>query len=104
LFSDFKSRGFGITKTHLNHKDRIERLVLVLTIALYFAVSTAKQPDQNAAKYTLKSLSQLDIPVRKGPQAHRNGNRKQHSNTKTMGIWKLCQVVSLEHDLVGHTS
>ena len=54
LFSDFKSRGFGITQTHLCHTERIERLILVLTIALYFAVSTAMQPDENAPKYTPK--------------------------------------------------
>ena len=44
LFSDFKSRGFGITKTHLKHAARIERLILILTIALYWAVSTGMQP------------------------------------------------------------
>lgn len=47
LFSDFKSRGFSITKTHLVHADRIERLILVLTIALYWAVSTGMQPRVN---------------------------------------------------------
>lgn len=44
MFSDFKSRGFSITKTQLRHGDRIERLILVLTIALYWAVSTGMQP------------------------------------------------------------
>jgi len=34
IFSDFKSRGFSITKTQLKHEDRIEKLILVLTIAL----------------------------------------------------------------------
>jgi hypothetical protein len=54
LFSDFKSRGFGITATQLRHADRIERLILILTIALFFAVSTAMQPDENAPIYTEK--------------------------------------------------
>jgi hypothetical protein len=44
LFSDFKSRGFGITKTHLKQGERIERLILILTIALYWAVSTGMKP------------------------------------------------------------
>ncbi|MBS0186325.1 MAG: transposase [Proteobacteria bacterium] len=44
LFSDFKSRGFSITTTHLKHTDRIERLILILTIALYWAVSTGMKP------------------------------------------------------------
>ena len=67
LFSDFKSRGFGITQTHLSHAERIERLILVLTVALFFAVSTAMQPDENAPKYTQKNLSQPDIPIQKRP-------------------------------------
>ena len=54
LFSDFKSRGFGISQTKLRHADRIARLILVLTMATYFAVSTAMQPDDNAPKYTPK--------------------------------------------------
>jgi hypothetical protein len=54
LFSDFKSRGFSITDTHLGHADRIERLILALTVALYFAVSTAMQPDTKEPKYTPK--------------------------------------------------
>lgn len=44
LFSDLKTRGFSITKTQLQHADRIERLLLVLTIALYWAVSTGMMP------------------------------------------------------------
>lgn len=44
MFSDFKSRGFSITKTQMKHADRIERLILVLTLALYWAASTGMQP------------------------------------------------------------
>ena len=34
----------SITKTHLKHAIRIERLILILTIALYWAVSTGMKP------------------------------------------------------------
>ncbi len=44
LFSDMKTRGFGITKTKLRNAKRIERLLLILTIACYWAVSTGMQP------------------------------------------------------------
>lgn len=54
LFSDFKSRGFGITNTQLQHAQRIERLILVLTVALYFAVSTAMKPDRDQPIYAPK--------------------------------------------------
>ena len=37
MFSDFKSRGFGIEDTHLRYPDR-----LVMSLALYVAVSTGQ--------------------------------------------------------------
>jgi hypothetical protein len=39
MFSDFKSRGFGLTESHLQHADRFERLILVLALALYWFIS-----------------------------------------------------------------
>ncbi|GHU13532.1 hypothetical protein FACS189449_09000 [Alphaproteobacteria bacterium] len=42
--SDFKSRGFAITSTHLKHEKRIENLILILTIAIYWAVSVGTTP------------------------------------------------------------
>lgn len=39
MFSDFKSRGFGITETQLEHADRIERLILVMALAMYWSTS-----------------------------------------------------------------
>lgn len=57
LFSDFKSRGFGITQTQLQHADRIERLILVLTIAIYWAVSTGMRPVSKTPSYTQKKFN-----------------------------------------------
>lgn len=61
LFSDLKTRGFSITKTQLRHADRIERLLLVLTIAFYWAVSTGMMPHahQPGSKKKPKGLSLL---------------------------------------------
>ncbi|HEX9830916.1 MAG TPA: transposase [Thermodesulfobacteriota bacterium] len=50
LFSDLKTRGFSVTKTHLRHADRIERLLLILTIALYWAVSTGMMPRETRGR------------------------------------------------------
>lgn len=47
LFSDLKTRGFSVTKTQLKQTDRIERLLLILTIALYWAVSTGMRPRES---------------------------------------------------------
>jgi hypothetical protein len=57
LFSDFKSRGFGIAQTQLQHASRIERLILVLTVALYWAASTGRQP--KPSKYTPKKKKEV---------------------------------------------
>jgi len=40
MFADFKSRGFGIEQTHIHYPDRLGRLILVMALALYWAVST----------------------------------------------------------------
>src|SRR3954465_3079647 len=42
MFSDFKSRGFGIEETQLRYPDRLDRLILVMALALYVAVSTGQ--------------------------------------------------------------
>jgi hypothetical protein len=42
MFSDFKSRGFGVQDTQIQHPDRLARLLLVMALALYIAVSTGQ--------------------------------------------------------------
>ena len=42
MFSDFKSRGFGVEDTQIQHPDRLARLLLVMALALYCAVSTGQ--------------------------------------------------------------
>ena len=42
MFSDFKSRGFGIENTQIQHPDRLARLLLVMALALYCAISTGQ--------------------------------------------------------------
>jgi hypothetical protein len=38
MFSDFKTRGFGLENTHLHYLDRLERLILVMAIAMIWVV------------------------------------------------------------------
>lgn len=47
MFSDFKSRGFGLEQTHLRYSDRLSRLILVMALALYWAVSTGMWDQAN---------------------------------------------------------
>ena len=49
MFSDFKSRGFGLEDSQLQRTDRMDRLILVMTLALYWAVSTGMWAAENAA-------------------------------------------------------
>jgi Transposase DDE domain len=55
LFSDIKSRGFGVTKTQLKDAKRIEKLLLVLAIATYWAVSTGMTSRSRQMKCTKKN-------------------------------------------------
>ena len=47
LFSDLKSRGFSIEDSQLKHAERLERLLLVMALALYWAVSTGLWDEQH---------------------------------------------------------
>jgi hypothetical protein len=49
MFSDFKSRGFGLEDSQLQRVDRMDRLILIMALALYWAVSTGMWASQNAA-------------------------------------------------------
>src|SRR3982750_292303 len=40
MFSDFKPRGFGLEDSQLRRPERLDRLILVMTLALFWAVST----------------------------------------------------------------
>ena len=40
MFSDFKTRGFGLEDSQIARTDRLDRLVLALALALHWAVST----------------------------------------------------------------
>jgi hypothetical protein len=40
MFSDFKTRGFGLEDGHLRRPERLDRLILVMALALFWAVST----------------------------------------------------------------
>lgn len=42
LFADYKSRGFGLESTHLLRPDRLSRLILVLSIGLYWATANGR--------------------------------------------------------------
>jgi len=40
MFSDYKTRGFNLEDSQIERADRLDRLVMVLSLALYWAVST----------------------------------------------------------------
>jgi len=40
MFSDYKTRGFNLEDSQIERTDRLDRLVLILSLALYWAVST----------------------------------------------------------------
>lgn len=54
MFSDFKSRGFSIMHSQLKFAERLQRLVLVLSIALHWAVSVGFYRKNQHPDYTEK--------------------------------------------------
>jgi hypothetical protein len=47
MFSDFKSRGFGIEQTQIQYPDRLGSLILVMALPLYEAVSIGMWDAEN---------------------------------------------------------
>lgn len=54
MFSDFKSRGFGLMQSHIQKPDRLDRLILIMSIALYWAVSCGAFDEHETAESGLK--------------------------------------------------
>ncbi len=71
MFSDFKTRGFGIEDSHIQRTDRLGRLILVMALALFWAVSVgmwdvvnkATPGEKTAGKATPQPATQPDIAV-----------------------------------------
>src|SRR5215211_6522780 len=79
MFSDFKTRGCNREASQIERTDRLDRLVLVLALALYWAVSTGlRDAIENRAPAEKKSRGgaaqehrpQLDVAVQAWPAAH----------------------------------
>jgi hypothetical protein len=47
MFSDFKGRGFNLGDSQLQHADRLERLVLIMALALSWCVGVGRDDAQN---------------------------------------------------------
>ena len=71
MFSDFKSRGFGIEDTQLRYADRLDRLILVMALALYVAVSTGQWDAVHHPTPSEKKAPQTNR--RKSPEAEPPG-------------------------------
>jgi hypothetical protein len=56
MFADFKTCGFGLEDTQLHHADRVERLIAIMALAMYWCVCTG-----------LKDRLQHPTPLKKSP-------------------------------------
>lgn len=56
LFADYKCRGFGLESTHLHRPDRLSRLILFLSIGLYWATANGRQLQKKATKRQFKQI------------------------------------------------
>lgn len=63
MFSDFKSRGFGLEDTQLRYPQRVERLVLILTLAMYWCVETGYRDARDAPTPLEKKAPNRAIPT-----------------------------------------
>lgn len=67
MFSDFKTRGFGIEDSHIRIPRRLDHLILVMALALYWAVSTGMWDGANRPTTLEKKLRSRDGETTPGP-------------------------------------
>src|SRR4051794_41366401 len=78
MFSDFKTRGFNLEASQIERTDRLDRLVLVFALALYWAgltrlwgaIENKNPPEKNRGGAAQKHRPQLYVAVQTGPSAH----------------------------------
>ena len=68
MFADFKSRGFGIEDTQLRYADRLDRLILVMALALYIAGARGSIPAARGERHGMERGRGRDgsIPAARG--------------------------------------
>jgi hypothetical protein len=47
MFSDFKTRGFGLEDTHIENPQRVDNLILIMALAMYWCVSVGYEDALN---------------------------------------------------------
>jgi len=60
MFSDFKTRGFGLEDTQLRHPDRVDHLVLIMTLAMYCTETGARDAQEAPTPLEKKAAAQTD--------------------------------------------
>ncbi len=78
MFSDYKTCGFNMEDSQIERTDRLDRLVMVLSLALYWAVSTgmwdAKQhktpAEKRRGRTTQKHRTRLSFLVQAWPTTY----------------------------------
>ena len=73
MFSDFKSRGFGLEDTQLQWPERLDRLILIRALAMYWCVHTGRDDAFQSPTSTEKKPSNkaiLTIGAGARPTAH----------------------------------
>ena len=80
MFSDFKSRGFGIEDSHIRIPKRLDHLILIMAIALYWAVSTGMWDAVNKPTTLEKKAPTSDAEITPEPSHHTSNEASGESS------------------------
>ena len=96
MFSDFKSRGFGLTQSQLRSPGKLSCLILIMAFALYWAVSTGlwavknpvyKKTAEKSALRSMVSLFKAGLRTLKMRVINEAQNPKFVGNMVKLGLW-----------------
>jgi hypothetical protein len=92
MFSDYKSRGFGLMQSQIEKPGRLEKLILIMAIAMYWAVSCGiaeaaqDEPDRRSKKQRAPSARSS-----KKASAYSVGTSHSTSRSRSYGVDGICE-------------
>ncbi|MGF3026223.1 hypothetical protein ACQVP2_25795 [Methylobacterium aquaticum] len=89
MFSDFKSWEFDLEDSQISYPDRLSRLVLVIALALYVAVSMGQwdatvnpsPAEKTLRSTTTKTRTLSNLPLHQRLALHRQAHRDRHTHS-----------------------
>jgi len=93
LFKAFKSSGFNIENTHVTDQKRLEKLLMVVTIALVWCYKVGDYLHENAKQIKIKKHKEETFSIFKYGLNYLNNSLLNPNNMLNINCLQFCHVL-----------